>query len=574
MASNAKSYMGITKVPTGIPGFDAMTNGGLPAHSATLIIGAPGMGKTIFALQTLACAAQAHGEPGIFVAFEESARKIVSNAASFGWNLPQLMRRKLFFIDARLPEEAVQSGSFEISGLLESIGARARKMKAGWVVFDAIDILIDLLPDMSLRRREILRLQHWLEETGLTCIITSKADALLPSAPPAHAYMAYMTECVINLDHNRQGGTLARTLTVRKYRGSGHIENSVPYLIGARGIELDPLLTHTKGYKIYTQRISTGIARLDNMLDGGFIRGSTTLVTGAPGTSKTTLAGKFAEAACARGERALYVCFDESGDEIVRNLGSVGIRLGRFVKNGLLRMHGIVSLARSADAQVVDILTQVTEHQPRVLILDPLSALARHSGESGVMDIVYRIVQQCKLLGISVFATSLVAKSDIDTETTEMNVSTIADTWIHLNYLVKAGERNRALTIVKSRGTGHSNQVRELILDDKAVSLADVYIEEGEVLMGTMRYQREQSAGHKRQIEHDVRTRERLRKEEAINDLTARILAQQQDLERLKREMALDSRQEERNANQRISQQMRTSKLRRADATAKHRKSG
>lgn len=568
----ARSERGIAKRPTGIAGFDAMTGGGLPAGAATLVIGAAGAGKTIFGLQAMALSASLRGEPGIFVAFEESARKIVANAASFGWGLPQLRRRHLFFLDARLPEESVQSGTFEITSLLASVGARASRMKARWVVFDAIDILIDLLPDVNLRRREIRRLQGWLEETGLTSIITAKADGFAPGAVPAHAYMAYMAECVVRLDHGRHAGEPGRALTVQKYRGSAHAERSVPFLIGARGIELEPLQARSDGYRIYTQRVSTGIARLDSMLDGGLIRGSATLVTGAPGTSKTTLAGKFAEASCARGERVLYVCFDEAGNEIVRNLGSVGIRLGRFVRNGRLRMLGLVSLARSPEAQIADIAAQIAEYRPHAVVLDPLSALARQGGESGAADIAYRIVQQCKMRGISVFATSLVGKSAVDTETTELNVSTMADTWIHLSYLVRSGERNRALTIVKSRGTGHSNQVRELILDDRQVTLADVFVEEGEVMMGTLRDQREAAAGQKRRMEGETRANELRQKERAAADLAARIRAQQSDLERLQRDLASDLKEARSAVAGEQQRRVRTSRLRRADLPAGRRK--
>jgi circadian clock protein KaiC len=384
--------------------------------------------------------------------------------------------------------------------------------------------------------------------------------------------MAYMAECVIALDHTRAAGMPARSLMVQKYRGSTHAESRVPLLIGAQGIELDPLRAFSDGYRIYTQRVSTGVERLDNMLGGGLIRGSTTLLTGAPGTSKTTLAGKFAEAACARGGRVLFVCFDEAGNEIVRNLASVGIRLGRFVKSGLLRMFGMVSRARSAEAQVADILRQIDAHRPRALVLDPLSALAQQGGESGALDITYRIVQQCKMRGITVFATSLVSKETPDAETTKLNVSTLADTWIHLSYLVRAGERNRALTIVKSRGTGHTNQVRELILGDRTVTLADAYVEEGEVLMGTMRYQREMSAARKRKLDGETQSRERLEKEQAVDDLSARIRTQQKDLERLTRGMSLDAEQRQRATAQRAEVRSRTSRLRRADSPAARRK--
>lgn len=572
MAFKKTAHADNVKLPTGISGLDAMTDGGLPGHSATIIVGPAGAGKTIFALQILTRAAGDRGQPGIFVAFEESVDKIVDHASSFGWDLSRLQRRNLFFIDARLPEEAVQSGDFEITGLLASIGARARKMKARWVVFDSIDVLIDLLPDVNLRMREIRRLQKWLAESNLTCIITTKSEAFVPGAVAAHTYLAYMVDCVIVLDPTHHAGTLTRSLIVQKYRGSAHIENAVPFLIGTHGIEINPLRHHTNDYRIYTQRLSTGIPRLDSMLEGGLLRGSATLVTGAPGTSKTTLAGKFAEAACKRGERALYICFDEAGKEIVRNLRSVNIHLGPFVKNGLLRTQGIVSRARNAEAQIAEILASLTDYNPHVLIVDPLSALAQQGAESGVIDVAYRLVQHCKMRGISLYATSLVDKMTPETESTEINVSTLADTWIHLNYLVRSGERNRALTVVKSRGTGHSDQVRELILTHKGVTLADVFIEEGEVLMGTLRDQREVAANRTREQEAESRAHERLKKEQAINDLASIIRTQQRELDRLVRELAIDTHAGARTIAQGSAQRARTSRRRAADKPITDRK--
>ena len=572
MAPKARSGTGIAKTPTGIAGLDVMLSGGLPAGGVTLVVGAAGAGKTVLALQTLARSALDRREAGIFVAFEEPTKRILANAASFGWGLPQLMRRKLLVIDARLPEEAVQSGDFEISGLLATVEARAKAMEARWVVFDAIDILLDLLPDPALRRREVRRLQRWLQTSKLTCIVTAKQDGFSSGEAPAHLYLGYMAECVMQITRRQHDDVTTHWLHVEKYRGSGHTDRAVPFLIGTRGIEVDPMHVHSIRHKAYRERLSTGIARMDAMLGGGLLRGSATLVTGAPGTSKTTLAGKLAEAACRRGERVLYICFDESGEEIVRNLASVSIDLAPHVRSGRLRLVAIASRARSAEAQHAEILHEIEAFRPRVLVIDPLSALLKQGLDSVAMDIAYRLVQRCKQLGVTLFATSLTGKSMVDVESSEMHVSTLADTWIHLSYLVRSGERNRLLTIVKSRGTGHSNQVRELLLDDGGITLADVYTEEGEVLLGTLRQQREAAAAAKRDQESNARASERRKRQQAAADLAARIRSQQKELERINRDLSADGLQAELAAARRQAQRSQIARLRRADRPAARRK--
>ena len=567
MATRKKIPAGIRKSPTRISGLDTMTHGGLPDRAVTLVVGTSGAGKTVLALQTLAGAAK-DGEPGIFVAFEEPAERILGNAASFGWGLPTLMRQRMLLIDARLPQEAVQSGNFEITGLLETVAARAKSMKARWVAFDAVDILLDLLPDPNLRRREIGRLQRWLQTSGLTCILTAKADPLLPGEPPAHAYLAYMSECVIQLTRSRRGDVETHWLAIEKYRGSSHSDMAVPYLIGDGGIEISPMVTHTGNHRVYRERISTGIPRLDAMLGGGLLRGSVTLLTGSPGTAKTTLSGKVAETACRRGERVLYVCFDESGEEIERNLESVGIDLGVHRRAGRLTTIGLASRARSGESQHAEILRHIETLHPRVLVVDPLSALLMQGLDTTSMDIAYRLVQDCKMRGITLFATSLTGRSVPEVESSDLQISMLADTWLHLSYLVRSGERNRLLTIVKSRGSGHSNQVRELVLGDGGITLADVYVEEGEVLMGTLRYQREAAAERKRAQEAESRVSERAQKQRAAADIEERIRTQEAELDRVKRELELDESSGLRADARQVEQRSRTSNLRRADQRA------
>jgi circadian clock protein KaiC len=485
------------KSPTGIEGFDEITGGGLPRGRTTLLEGGPGCGKTIMALQTLVHGARYLGEAAIFVAFEESAERIRLNAARFGWDLAALEKKKLFLLDARINPDMVQSGSFDLSGMLASVAAKARKMKARRVVFDAIDVVLALLNDPTAERREVYRLHEWLLETGMTGIITSKVGS--PYRPdgtaasqPQLGFMQFMVDCTVELNHEVVEGVSERNIRVVKYRGSSFSENESPFLIGPGGLQVaGARQAGTVKITSTRERISSGVKRLDAMLGGGYYRNASILITGVPGTAKSTLAGAFAEAACMRGERALYVSFDSDGSEVIRNLTSVNIRLARFVKSGLLRLDWERGITGSAEIHLMRIKTAAKEHGARCVVIDPVSALSKSATTATASSVAERLLDWSKTSGITLLCTSLLMDPSTQAEGTPLQISTLSDTWIHLNYLVRAGERNRGLSIVKSRGTAHSNQVGELILSDSGVTLADAYTAGGEVLMGTMRWERE-----------------------------------------------------------------------------------
>jgi circadian clock protein KaiC len=327
-------------------------------------------------------------------------------------------------------------------------------------------------------------------------------------------------------------------MRVIKYRGSGFAENEFPMVITANGIEIPSTAAAVREYPVYTERIETGVPRLDTMLGGGYLRGSSVLVTGSPGTAKSTLAGAFLQAACQRGEGGLYISFDEGASEIVRNMASVNIKLASHIQSGMLHMYAALAEARSGEEHLVKIQNLVKEHKPRCLVVDPLSALTKSGGETAALAVAQRLIHLAKRDGITLIITSLLEGNSPEVEATQLRVSTIADSWIHLSYVVRSGERNRALTIVKSRGTAHSNQVRELILSDEGVTLADVYTAGGEVLMGTLRYEKEyaeqmEQARLGREIE---RKRDVLMLEEA--ELNVRLVALQRDLEARRAELA------------------------------------
>jgi circadian clock protein KaiC len=483
------------KSMTGVAGFDEVTGGGLPKGRTTLLVGGPGSGKTIFSVQFLAHGAQGCKEPGIFVAFEESPKRIVANLRGFGWGLEELQRQKLYFMDAQPMPDLIQSGNFDLGGLLAALEAKAKEIGARRIVFDAIDVLLALLPDEAMRRREMHRLHQWLLDHELTALITAKAGGEGAGSPGQQpfGFMQFMVDCSVILNHRVDQGVSQRNLRVQKYRGCSFNEDESPFVIGKDGF--DVAMAHTLGRvdsKVSFERVSSGVKRLDTMLGGGYYRGACVLITGFPGTAKTTLSGAFAEAACWRGERTMFVSFDSDGSEVVRNLTSVGIQLARYVKSGHLRMISARTITGSAETLLVRIKSLVKEHKARCLIIDPVSALSKAGNELTAHAVAERLIDWSKSTGITLVCTSLLDEvSSQAINTSPLQVSTMADTWIHLNYLVQAGERNRGMSIIKSRGTSHSNQVRELILSDTGVTLADIYSAGGEVLMGTLRWQKE-----------------------------------------------------------------------------------
>jgi circadian clock protein KaiC len=493
------------KARTGILGFDEITGGGLPRGRTTLLEGGPGCGKTIFGMQFLVNGVLNEREPGIFVAFEETPSRIITNLEGFGWPLKELQKKKLFFMDAQPLPDLIQSGDFDLSGMLSALSAKAKTMGAKRIVFDALDIVLALLPDQLAKRREVFRLHEWLLQHELTGLITGKSggdeDSSLSQSP--FSFMQFMVDCAIKLNHTVSRGVSQRNLRVQKYRGSSFDENEAPFVIGRGGFNVASTgKVDGRIASVSQERVSSGIERLDTMLGGGYFRGASVLITGFPGTAKTTLSAAFAEAACKRRERTTFVSFDSDGEEVMRNLTSVGIRFAGQAKSGLLNMISARNMVGSAETLLVRIKQLTTESRSRCLVIDPVSTFARSGNETTSHGVAERLIDWCKADGITLVCTSLLDELSGQTETagTPLQISTLADTWIHLNYLVQSGERNRGMSIIKSRGTSHSNQVRELILSKSGITLADIYAARGEVLMGTLRWEKERAE----QLENEV----------------------------------------------------------------------
>jgi circadian clock protein KaiC len=489
--SHPRPIEGLEKMPSGIEGFDDITDGGLPRRGTTLLMGGPGSGKTVFALQMLVSGAMHHSTRGIFVAFEEHARRVSANAETFGWDMSYLEKEQLYFVDACLRPDVVKAGEFDLTGLLAALEAKAREMGAELIVFDAIDVLLSLLDNPAAECRELYRLHEWLAVNEFTGILTAKVEENKPRTAQRYGFMPFMADCAVLLCQRSADRVAVRTMRVIKYRGSSHVLNEVPFVIGPEGLEVGSSNGAHPEPQPFKDRVSTGIERLDAMLDGGLFRGTNALITGCSGTGKSMLAGSFIHAACRRGERSLFVSFDENSRDIVRDLASVGIGLAPHLANNLLRMKAMRSEAASAEEHFMVIKRLIAEHQPRCIVIDPLSALASVGGGPAARAVAERLIYLCRNAGMTVLFTSLLEGVDPHMETTPLHVSTIADSWIQISYGLNGGERNRALSIIKSRGSKHSNQLRELIFSDRGITLADPYTAGGEVLMGTLRIEKE-----------------------------------------------------------------------------------
>ena len=525
----------LPKAPTGIRGLDEITRGGLPQGRSTLVTGGTGTGKTLLGLQFLVAGAREHGEPGVLVTFEESAEKVTANVASLGFDLDGLQRDGMLIIMA-FPVEAaeiVETGEFDFGPLSLVLDDAIRRIGARRVVLDSIEVLFGAFKAQAIVRAELGRLFGWLEGREVTAIVTGeRADDALTR----HGIEEYVSDCVIVLDHRVHEGVATRRLQVVKYRGSTHETNEYPFLITVRGFEVLPVTAVSLDYAASSERLSTGVPRLDRMLSGGLYRGSTVLVSGAPGTGKSTVGAQLVDAACARGERALLVLFEESPDEVIRNMGSVGLDLGRWVEAGLLRIWAARPSAFGLETHLTILARLMDEQKPTVAVLDGITSLTHQPTQADVVSMVARQIHLLKSRGITAMATTLVQ----DDEASGVGVSSLMDTWLLLRNVESNGERNRLLFVLKSRGTAHSNQVREFLLTDHGVELADVYVGPGGVMTGSARVM-QQARERSDQLEREEQLMRRKRELKAhvaqgqaqLAVLQEELAAQQAELEQI-----------------------------------------
>jgi len=476
----------LPKCPTGIQGLDEITGGGLPRGRPTLVCGGAGCGKTLLAAEFLVRGAVQFSEPGVFMAFEETEAELKANVASLGFDLAGLVRRKKIMLDYVHiePGEAQESGEYDLEGLFVRLNHAIDSIGAKRVVLDTLEVLFASLPNEAILRSELRRLFRWLKDKGVSAIITAERgrDQLT-----RHGLEEYVSDCVILLDHRVYDQIATRNLRVVKYRGALHGTNEFPFLIGDEGISVLPITSLGLNHKVSNERIATGIPRLDAMLGGrGFFRGSSILLTGTPGTGKTIISANFAQAACKRGERVLFFSFEESPNQIVRNMHSIGLRLEPMVKRGLLRFYSQRPSLYGLEMHLATMFKEIVAFQPHVVIMDPITSLMDAGTVSEGKGMVTRLIDYLKAGQVTSLFTSL-TQGNQALQQTESAMSSLMDAWLSLQDFEGNGEHNRVLYVLKARGMAHSNQIREFLISDRGVDLVDAYIGASGVLTGSAR---------------------------------------------------------------------------------------
>lgn len=479
----------LRKTPTGIRGLDEVTGGGLPTGRSTLVCGPAGCGKTLLAMEFLVRGVTEFGEPGVFVAFEESSDDLIANFTSLGFDLAAAEADGLLVLDHVnvVHGEMEETGDWDLDGLFLRLGASIDRVGAKRIVIDTIETLFGAFSNTAILRAELHRLFAWLKERGVTAVITGeRGDGTLSR----HGIEEYVSDCVIVLDHRVTEQTSTRRLRILKYRGSLHGTNEYPFLIGKEGVSVLPITSRSLSHPVSAARVSTGIARLDAMLgDGGYYQGSTVLTSGTAGTGKSSLAAQFCDATCSRGERAMYFAFEESQAEIVRNMSSIGIDLQQWVDAGLLQFRCSRPSILGLEAHLFAMQQLVDDFDPSVVVMDPVSDFLRVGTAAEVAAMLMRQVDFLKGRGVTALFTSLNAENE--PARADQQLASLVDTWIHVRATEGNGEHNRLLYILKSRGMAHSNQIREFLLTTNGIELADVYVGPQGVLTGSARQAQE-----------------------------------------------------------------------------------
>ncbi len=519
VAINGTDTHDLAKAPTGIQGLDELTGGGLPRGRPTLLCGSAGCGKTLIAMEFLVRGATEFDEPGVFMAFEERTEELATNFASLGHDLNALVAQKKLVLNFVHIErsEIEETGEYDLEGLFIRLGNAIDSISAKRVVLDTIEALFSGLSNTAILRAELRRLFRWLKDKGVTAIITGERGE---SSLSRYGLEEYVADCVILLDHRVTENMATRRLRIVKYRGSTHGTSEYPFLIDHGGVSIMPITSIGLKHVAGTERVSSGVPRLDAMMGGkGYFRGSSVLVSGTAGSGKTSLAAHFAAGAVGRGERCLWFAFEESASQIVRNMRSIGIDLEPAVTAGLLRFHAERPTISGLEMHLVNIYKQVKEFNPRVVIIDPVSNFNALGNEAEIKSLLTRLIDFFKTQQITALFTSLTL-ANTGLESSEVDVSSLMDTWLLLRDLISGAERNRALHLLKSRGMAHSNQVREFLLTNQGVELRDVYLgPSGALITGSARDEleaKERAEGLLREQYTEGKQRELERKRQAM----------------------------------------------------------
>lgn len=524
---------GIAKAPTGIPGLDDITEGGLPAGRPTLLCGAAGCGKTMLAAEFLVKGATEFGEPGVFMMFEETASELADNMRSLGFDLDELQRKKKLALDYVRVErsEIEETGEYDLEGLFIRLGYAIDSIGAKRVVLDTLEALFAGVPNHAILRAELRRLFRWLKDKGVTAIITAERG---DNAFTRYGLEEYVADCVILLDHRIVEQVSTRRLRVVKYRGSAHGTNEYPFLIGRTGIVVLPITSLALDHRASSERVSTGTPGLDEMFGGtGIFRGSSMLVSGAPGTGKSSIAASFVNAACARGEKAMLFVYEESESQLLRNMKSIGMDLQRWIAKGLLRIESTRPTLMGLEQHLVHTYHQVREFAPAVVAIDPISSLTSQGDDTGLSLTLTRLIDFLKTQDVTALFTTLTAEGPGSSQaSSQIGVSSLVDSWLMLCNVAGNGERTRTLQVLKARGMPHSNQVREFVFSDQGVGLVDVYLYGDQVLTGTARIAHEAqvvAANDLRGRDHERRLRDLATRRKALDAQIAALNAESEE---------------------------------------------
>ncbi len=501
-ARRKKQLLGdLPKTPTGIDGFDDITKGGLPKGRPTLIVGGPGAGKTLFAMEFLVNGATKFNEPGVFISFEETEEDLVKNVASLGFDVKALEAKNMLSIDYVKVESAeiVETGEYDLEALFVRLGYAIDLVGAKRVVLDTIESIFSAFSNTLILRSELRRLFRFLKDKGVTAVITGEKGE---NTLTRNGLEEYVSDAVIVLDNRIIGNIATRRMRVIKYRGSSHGSNEYPFLIDEGGFSVLPVTSIGLTAKVTDKRVSSGIKDLDAMLGGkGYFKGSTILLTGQAGSGKSSFAAEFVRASCENGKKALFFTFEESEGQIIRNMRSIGIELGPFIKNGSLQIYADRPTSYGLEMHLVIIHKLVNTFKPDVVALDPISSLMAIGDDVEVRSTLMRIVDFLKMNGVTSVFTDL--KHSERPEQSSM-ISSLVDTWILLENVESNGENNRILRLVKSRGMAHSNQIREFHITSEGIDLIPPYIGPAGVLTGSARYAQEA----KEEVEETARAEE------------------------------------------------------------------
>jgi circadian clock protein KaiC len=560
--SSQSNYL--EKCPTGIRGLDDITFGGLPKGRPTLICGGAGCGKTLMAMEFLVRGTEAYGEPGVFISFEESVNELTQNVASLGWDLEELQSKKQFALDYVHIERSQfqETGSYDLEALFARIGFAIDRIGAKRVVLDTIETLFGNLSDGALVRAELKRLFLWLKSKGVTAIITAESGE---NGLTRHGTEEYVSDCVIALDQRIVEDLSTRRLHIIKYRGSQHSSNEYPFLIEDDGIIVLPLTSASLDYEVTTEQVSTGVNGLDKMLGGeGIYRRSSVLISGTAGTGKSSLSAHLAKASFERGERCLYIAFEESASQVIRNMASIGVDLATPKEQGFLKFFAMRPTSYGLEMHLVKISQLVEDFQPQMIIFDPISGVISAGQQHHVQSFLVRLVDFMKSKGITTVMTSLTSGGG-PLETTDVGISSLMDVWLLLRDQETNGERNRLLYVLKARGINHSNQVREFQLTRQGIDLVDVYLGPGGVATGTARMVQEAKEAADAKARQHVIERRQQEVERKRLIMEAQIKAIETEFELEKDELEHLIQQDQEREIQIIREQKERAKIRRAD---------